>query len=251
MRLANLITDGDNARLSRGRFPLGIGFDVGLSDAEWLRQNADIYIDADTAFTGSDSDVASVTADGSLGLSFARIGTGANITHSASGFTFSEGKYLRWLAAGGAYDGALIMFDATVNGTPATTSAFINLEGDTASRQMVRLTTSNLVQCLGPNNAAQNIDGYGANGQRGTVGFIVDPEQNALTGTDKQATIGTDGSLTGSAGNSPGTDIVLNQILIGQDAPVTIHRLAIFMIPSGGSLPDTIYNIWDKVRPAA
>lgn len=224
---------------------------VGLSNAEWLRQNADIYIDADTTFAGSDSDVTSVTADGALGFTFNQIGTGANITHSASGFTFSEGKYLRWLAAGGTYDGALILFDATVNGTPAATATFVNLENDTASRQMMRLTTGHVTQCLGPNNAAQNIDSYGADGQRGTVGFIVDPEQNALNGTDKQAIIGTDGYLTGSAGVTPGTDIVLNQILIGAAAPITMHRVAIFMIPSGGSLPDTVYNLWAKVAGVA
>ena len=220
----------------------------GLANAiKFLRQNADIYIDADSTIAGSDSDVTGVTADGALGLSFSQIGTGANITRDASGLTFAGGKYLRWDDTGGDYDGALILFDATVNGTPAATATFVNLENDTASRQMIRLTTGHVVQVLGPNSAAQNIYSYGADGQRGTVGFIVDPEQNALTGTDKQAIIGTDGYLSGDPGNSPGTDIGLNRIDIGTAAPITLHRLVVFLIPSGGSLPDTVYNLWAKV----
>jgi hypothetical protein len=237
-----------------GKEPMWVDLDFGgggaggpASPDPFMSANADFYI-SQAPSVDNPLDVTTVTMQGKIGGTLARAGATGSITLGGSGLVFPGGRQLQLLAGlSGTYEGALILLDVTATSNPASTATVARAEDTIGARCLIRQTTIGTWQGLGPNNGSNTFPNAVANGSRQVMGFVTDRQGTLLGGADRQAIIERDGFRIVSAATPTTANLVLDSLLFGQNFVGTIHRVAIFLIPVGGGLPETPEQLWARM----
>lgn len=230
---------------------VGVGFNRAAAEtlAAWMAENADFYIGL-APTVDSAANVTSVTMTGKIGGTLTRAGAAGTITLGVDGLLFPSGnsrQFEKTTGLSGTYEGALILLDVTCSANPASTAIIARAENTAASMCLIRMTSGGTWQTLGPNTGAINMGNMQANGTRQVVGFITDPNGRILSTTGKQAVVERDGYPVEGAISGVSADIGLDSLLFGQNFVGKIHQAAIFLIPVGGSLPESIARLWARM----
>ena len=248
MAFSPILLPGRNALFVE---PLG-GLGGGTADPNpaYLIENADLYINKDSVFAGTESAVTSFTSVGTIAVPFVSTGAGGEILKVASGFRFQNAKYGRRVAADGTMEGVLLIAQFTIKVPPASGVSYpFYFDGTAGSQAQIRYQATPLVSGVGPNTTILSADPVKGVDEVQTIGLLIDPEGRILTGGDQMMLIGADGwtrqsPITGVAGS-----IVLNDMRIGFTGDFILHQAAAFTIPVGGpaDLPETALQLWSRV----
>lgn len=212
----------------------GSGLDYAQS---WL------YFSGASAITGTDSAVESVVNSGNGGYNLARVGTGAEVTRSAAGFTFANARRLTATSiTTSGIDGVFIMIRATISAYSGAPSYVFTANPPSG---LISIYDSNgALQARYHDGATRNI-ALGAT-PYGTE-FVVGLEINNQTGAVRTYDLtGTLASLTPAG--TPG--VLFNTINAGQVMTGTIHEVAIFTKPVGGAFAYTFEQVFADFQAA-
>lgn len=196
-----------------------------------------LYLDGASAIVGTDSAVESVVNSGNGGYNLARVGTGADVTRSAAGFTFANARRLTATSITTAgIDGVFIMLRATISAYSGSPSYLFTANPPSG---LISIYDNNgSLQARYHDGATRNI-ALGAT-PYGTE-FVVGLEINNQTGAVRTYDLtGTLASLTPAG--TPG--VLFNTVNAGQTMTGTIHQAAIFTKPTGGAFPHTFEQVF-------
>lgn len=203
-----------------------------IAPEQTVKDVALLWIDAATPFSGSDSEVTGVTAEGSGGYALTVTGTGSPnlITHTSDGFVFNTGRYLTVTGINpDVGDGAILLVDVTFNDTSGTGQA-LAFQGT-----VLRRASGTLQYTTGEwtSPAAQNA-GTVTPPQRVQMAMHLDRIGENVRYWD----VG--GAAFANRATTFANPITKNQINLGQGMSGIIHKVAIIAHPSGGALPMTL-----------
>lgn len=193
------------------------------------------YLDAGSAFAGSDSDVTSVSPAGTGNLVFSKSGSGSAITRGSEGFTFASGSYLQSqiLSSPATTDGLFAVIDLTIT---SYGSAVTQLFDGTGTTLKLRNNAGNL-QAVGPVSGLGALAlGQAPYGSRIIISGQLDDIADLLSGHDVSGGV-ISAAHTGLSDPTP-TRFITGRYLNG-----TIHRLAIVGRPEGGDWPVTMQEV--------
>lgn len=197
---------------------------------------AALYVDADSAFAGTDAAVGTITNIGNGGYDLTTTGSGSAITHSADGFTYANG--VRHTAAGVAasgIDGTFIIVRATVDSYVASSYIFA---ANPQSGFIAIFDNNGNLQARYNNGSTVNIAlGSTPYGTEFVVGIEVNNETGAIRTYDLTGTLA---SVTPSA--TPG--VIPNTINMGMALTGTVHQAAIFTKPIGGAFAASFEDVF-------
>lgn len=194
------------------------------------------YFDAQTSYTGSASDVASVTARGTGGYVFAKNGAGAAIQHSAQGFVFANGQFLQSqaLSAQPSTDGIFAVIDCTLTSYGASLGQIL----DGAGGHVKIRNTSGTLQVVGQDDSIVAVTlGSVAYGHRMVLAGMLDDVLNLVGGIDTAG-----GDVSAPHGGL--TDPEPSRVMTGRFINGTIHRLAIVGRAEGQPWPVTMREVY-------
>lgn len=193
------------------------------------------YFDAQTSYTGSASDVASVTARGTGGYVFAKNGAGAAIQRSAQGFVFANGQFLQSqaLSAQPSTDGIFAVIDCTLTSYGASLGQIL----DGAGGHVKIRNTSGTLQVVGQDDSIVAVTlGSVAYGHRMVLAGMLDDVLNLVGGIDTAG-----GDVSAPHGGL--TDPEPSRVMTGRFINGTIHRLAIVGRAEGQPWPVTMREV--------
>lgn len=197
----------------------GSGLDYASS---WL------YLDGASAIVGTDSAVESVVNSGNGGYNLARVGTGAEVTRSAAGFTFANARRLTATSiTTSGIDGVFIMVRATISAYSGAPSYIFTANPPSG---LISIYDNNgSLQARYHDGATRNIAlGATPYGTEFVVGLEINNQTGAVRAYDLTGTLA---SLTPAG--TPG--VLFNTINAGQSMTGTIHQAAIFTKRTGGA----------------
>lgn len=194
------------------------------------------YIDAASSFSGSATDVGSITATGTGGYVFTKAGTGTAIQRSDAGFVFGDGAYVQTqvLSNQPTTDGLFAVVDVTLSAYGSNIGQLV----DGTGVNMKLRNSSGTIQALGP------VAGQGAltlgtvtYGNRVIIGGLLDDVLDLLKG------INTSGAAV-SAAHGGLTDPLPTRFTTGRYVKGTLHRMVIVGRPEGQDWPVTLEQVY-------
>lgn len=201
------------------------------------------YIDADTPFEGSATDVTAINARGKGGYRFAKTGTGTAIQRTAEGFAFADGAYVQSQALTGQAntDGifAVVAFTLPAYGSNVGQlldggGGHVKLRNNAGSLQVVGQDDTAVTLVLGPLGYNQRVVAAGQ----------IDDLLDLLSG------IKADGG-DASVAHAGITDPSITRASFGRYVNGTIHRLAIIGRAEGEAWPVTMREVYADFRAGA
>lgn len=201
------------------------------------------YIDAETTFGGTATDVASVTARGTGRYVFAKTGTGAAIQRGTTGFTFADGAYLQsqTLSNQPTTDGLFAVADVTLTRYGSNSGQVVD---GTGGHVKIRDVSGSL-QITGTDDTAVNLTlGSTGYGRRMVIAAQIDDLLDILSGHD----------VSGNVVSTPHggmTDPALSRVISGRYLVGTLHRLAIVGRTEGQPWPITMREVVEDFRRGA
>ncbi|KGJ04846.1 hypothetical protein SAMN04487972_108140 [Paracoccus halophilus] len=212
--------------------PTGIDYD----------SQALVYLDADTAFDGSASDVTSVTARGTGGYVFAKVDSGAAIQRTPDGFLFSDGAYLRTATLDDvpSTDGIFAVAEVTLNSYGSSAGQI--LEGTGGYVKLLDIRGTFRTMGVDDSSVSLVLDPvtYGA---RVVIAGCIDDVLDRLGG------IGSNGIAAET--DMPMTDPAAMRFLTGRFVNGTLHRLAIVARAEGQPWPVTMQAVYEDFQAKA
>lgn len=201
------------------------------------------YIDATTAFSGTDDDVSTITASGTGQYVFTKTGTGAAIQHNATGFVFGNGAYVQTqvLSNQPTTDGLFAVADLTLTSYGANVGQII----DGTGLNLKLRNSSGALQVLGPVSGQGTLAlGNVTYGHRIVVGGQIDDVLDLLSGV----------AVSGAAVSMPHNGLVdplPTRFTTGRYVNGTLHRLVIVGRAEGQAWPVTIEQVYADFRRGA
>lgn len=200
------------------------------------------YIDADTPFTGTDASVTAVTSTGLTSINWPATGTGNPITHSAAGFTFADGVYLQSAVLSGmpTGDGIFVVVDFTLTSYGLATGQLLHGTGD----RINVLDTNGALRVQGFEDATANMAaGATPYGTRFVIGGRMDDVLKTMAVFDVSGAYSEQAHAT--------TNPALTRISTGRFINGTLHRLAVFGRPEGGTWAASFEDVYADFREGA
>ncbi|MGB0968828.1 MAG: hypothetical protein ACPGUX_11625 [Halocynthiibacter sp.] len=230
---------------------LGLGFSVPTAALQRQARARHVYkaalkFDASSQITGTNSNVATVMADGTYNAQLTALGQGGVIERVADGFQFSAGQYLSWQHGDTDWTGALIVLDFTLLGDPTGTGFLVRLSAAADGKMYLRYFDNAVVDTVGPGNQRIAYDTMKEIGERQTLGLLVEPAEGGAAAGSKMVLLNADGIPIEDGHVDPMGNISLNDVRIGMNANVIIHELAIYPTKVNTGLPAPASTLWQQ-----
>lgn len=208
-----------------------------------------IRVDQNAARTGTDTAVAGVTGNGTLGLAWATTGTGAEVQKVANGWQFAGGKYL--MAASGLpagnYSGGAIVLRARATAIPAASATVFQLDSTAGSRIVISQSTAG-TWLASTNGASGNNTAYLIPSDVAVGGdILIGLEWDYNGGASRSRLIGMDGYAGDWIAANSTVFLAMNQMRMGQNFVGTVEIVAATLRPEGGAYPIQPLDLWQRV----
>lgn len=201
------------------------------------------YFDADTPYTGTAEDVATVVMRGTGGYVFGKTGSGTTIRFQPEGLVFGDGVYLQSqsLTNQPTTDGLFAVVEMTLTGYGSNIGQILD---GTGGHIKIR-NSSGTIQTVGADDTSVNLTlGAVAYGARMIFAGQIDDVADLLSGYDAA------GNLL-STPHTGLTDPAPNRISFGRYLNGTIHRMAIGGRAEGQEFPVTMREVVEDFRQGA
>ncbi|UXU73836.1 MULTISPECIES: hypothetical protein [unclassified Paracoccus (in: a-proteobacteria)] len=213
-----------------------------------LKAAAKIYIDKDSAITGSASAVTAVVNDGTMALSIPSTGSGADVQKSADGFVFADGKRLQVNPTISAASGCILIAEFVMTSLDASAASVL---GALSSSSILGLRYSGTT----PPGAVQYQHNAG-----GTVRNIPSGTSLALNAVQLLAVEWDNPGgrvryfmngdvLTDTV--APTADVTATVLQIASNFTGTLRKFALIERPAGGAWPMTLESALTAIGAGA